>query len=1261
MSETYPYEQLDGRRFQRLVQSLVTADHPRVQCFPTSGPDGGRDAVVMRHLAGHESLVDGIVYQVKFREPTPHGMPTANDLYEWVLGHLKKEAEKIAVLASRGAREFIFVSNVSASGHLGVGLRDRVQKWAEEHLKLPTTFWWRDDIDARLDRNSDLVFKFMLFRGPDSVRAYFQQIFNENKIGSHGIRTAARNNAVTALMLYLADRYQEEESLRFKQADLDMPVLEFFVDVAVDVHPQAFTQSREDALRHSFSQVMRNRAATQRSRDAGLSVAPQTDRHTGPGAAELIQSQVFSENFKRIVIEGVPGQGKSTLTQFLGQVNRALILGRTEDLSVMPEYLQSAPLRLPLRIELRHFSSWLQGGTPWSVPEEKRVKSIEAYLAAHISYSTGGLEFSPNDLTSIISATPTILMLDGLDEVVDIDVRSEIVKIAESFTKRLSTIGADLQVLVTSRPSAFSKSPVFSHSEFLYLTLEDLSANLIDGYTASWIKRKRISHQEAREFSEVLRGCLSQPHVADLARNPMQLAILLWLVYVKGWSLPDKRTALYEAYMTTFMDREADKNLVVRQYREPLLELHGYLGWILHSRAEVDTGGSSGDIALADLKILMREYFEREEGPVDLVDQLFHGVQRVFVLVERIEGRFEFEVQPLREFFAARHLYKTAPHYSNAVEVYGSRPDRLEALIRNPYWMNVARFFCGWYDKGELADLSRRLEDLCSDPSYEYLHHPRALISRLLGDYVTAASRRDTKQLVRQLTDALSLRLLQYKAAISRRSDGSPSLIIPREAGLSALIDSARSVLRHCSADEVMYDMARFIATQDQPADRCAWWLEEMPSEPREVEEWLRRGVASHSLSGLSTDIVEPLLNTATENRMAWGRGVEAGRFDVACLNPRNMERYLGALAEGHVTLSAPDTAEGRFAEALNRSVAASHYDPRWYNLKAEVPVLLGVSAEVDERISELRVLLGAGSSPPVYERHGPKELGDRAELVRKHIGEGWAAWRLAFYSGFGRQGKELVDFCDQSASLTLRASTAWKLRDDRGYWRSQFHRDVPLWDRAALMTAFLCLAPASIMAELQPIFRREWERTEPWVVHRVIRFADSYSQKRPSGKVSPILKLAVGDVEDLGIADCPCLASSFEPRMGEMVVRDLYEKVRDLPICDRHREIDTAFRLSRELKLMSVRKFGEQELLKVGQLYNQARSGLIYSDGVYRLGFGRRMTDGQASQIVSDPLRYPMLLLASAEERLSLSVMKNLPSMEETARVGQWFKIIGN
>ena len=78
------------------------------------------------------------------------------------------------------------------------------------------------------------------------------------------------------------------------------------------------------------------------------------------GSATFILSANFRELTDRLVIEGAPGQGKSTITQYVCQVHRMKLLELDEELQSVPQPHRDAPVRLPLRVDLRDFASWLR-------------------------------------------------------------------------------------------------------------------------------------------------------------------------------------------------------------------------------------------------------------------------------------------------------------------------------------------------------------------------------------------------------------------------------------------------------------------------------------------------------------------------------------------------------------------------------------------------------------------------------------------------------------------------------------------------------------------------------------------------------------------------------------------------------------------------------------------------------------------------------------------------------------------------------------
>jgi hypothetical protein len=1316
--DTYPYELLDGRRFQQLAQSLLVREYPDIQCMPLSGPDGGRDAIRLRRaeVEADSRLSDAVVFQVKFREPQLLGTPSSDDLYDWFERAITSELAKIAVLKERGARQYCVITNVPSTGHLSTGLRDRVQEFLANRIDLPASCWWREDLDARLASQFDLVVHYGLFKGPESLRAVLEGVLaGSQRAGGEGIVTrSSRDPAVTALLMYLDAQYREDDRLRFKQADLPAsPLLEFFIDVPVEVmmqearhrltavfdevaQAQAMEASREDTPE---ARVDTSTTEAQRETDGDLSMADDMDvdiedadalfeegfySYANPGGADLLLTERAAHMMGRAVIEGAPGQGKSTLGQYICQVHRIRLLRKDSDAKRLPKRHLKTPLRLPFRVELRHLATYLRGRSPWERAGDRTTTTspqdwtatLESFLAAAIRHAAGGLACTQDDVVAILAGTPTLIVLDGLDEVVDIDDRVHLVSVVQESLNRLSALGVNHQVVVTSRPAAFVKAPAFSRKDFTYLVLRDLPRKLIDDYAERWIEIRDIPADQADDFRNILKGSLDRAHVADLARNPMQLAILLWLIYVRGWSLPDKRTALYEAYMDTFLNREAEKSPVVRQHREVLLELHGYLGWTLHARSEAGQH-RAGDIEEPELRTVLKDYLIREERPPELIDDLFKGVERMYVLVSRIEGRFEFEVQPLREFFAARHLYKTSPHSTSAAPALGSRPDRLEALIRNPYWFNVARFFCGWYDKGELADLTRRLEDLCNDSDYALLGHPRVLIARLLRDYVTTASRRDTRALATAMLDDLGLRLALVDGEHSRRSRelGQQPPVLPPDAGLDTLLDSVQSRLLTVQNEEQLHEWARVLTHPDLQSARIAWWSAHLPNmqETPEFSRWLRVGVLTGTLPQLKSEQAIEIFSPSNCLEADWWRCVESDRSDVAGFDTERLEAVTDAIASGARTRFHEYGGTSSWLNRLTRAL----WSTRFFNLRRghtafvmfrrtpnvnpsrDLPPDSAVAASVGElRRLTARITNVVKSTDRGMWHRSLDPYDAICRLITETLGECWVAWRIALIGATvhgSESGAKDGDLLAKNQTMVARARAARLASTDREYWIRNIEAAANRHDRLAVAASCLAWAHTDLWPELFHVLTKWWNELEDHELAELHAFVPRLVNINQSGRRRPA---------DIG----PDTIMDFDGSVPDSLLRYLLLRIskaqRDLvvgrvetaPSPPHHQPSVSADLLA--YYLWVLKKDGNWAKVSSSIIKHYGRANIgpdLVMDAPASQDFEGRVARS-AKEVLGSPMSYPSVLVRAADRAASTRVVRRLPPLVDIAQHDRWF-----
>ena len=324
--------------------------------------------------------------------------------------------------------------------------------------------------------------------------------------------------------------------MKFKQVDLYNSLLDLFIDVPI---------RHLETLDANHRWVSATRYVSDESGEFYLEDVA--------GAADmLLWNAAFSPS--RIVLEGAPGQGKSTITQYICQTQRIRLLNFDTELRQVPENHRLGNVRLPFRVDLRDYANWLAGGDPFAAdpkavrPADSNI-SLESFLAHQVSHLSGGHDFSVSDLSAAAKASYVLIVLDGFDEVANVKSREQVVKEISKSVARLETSAPALQVIVTSRPAAFANSPGFSEKSWKHFSLGALTIPIVNEYAEKWMRARSLSYKDATDFRFVLYQKLDQPHMRDLARNPMQLAILLNLIQTRGLSLPDKRTALYDSYM----------------------------------------------------------------------------------------------------------------------------------------------------------------------------------------------------------------------------------------------------------------------------------------------------------------------------------------------------------------------------------------------------------------------------------------------------------------------------------------------------------------------------------------------------------------------------------------------------------------------------------------------------------------------------------------------------------------------------------------
>lgn len=833
----YQFENLGDERFQEFCHCIIEKEFQNTQAFPVGQPDGGRDSLAYLMNSVKKEF---IVFQVKFiRDPY-----RILDIHKWLVGIIEKEVKKINKLIPKGAVAYYLITNVKGTSHLDSGSIDRLNSLFEHNICIPSICWWADDLSRKLDSNPILKWSY-----PELING--QDLFNSivfNSLNEH------RERRETVIKAYLADQYEIDNEVKFKQIELQNRLFDLFIDVPIRIKKYDESNKR---IKRFLSNIFSYNEAKYMNADLLM-----YEGETNIGAATFLLNPKVHKHLERVLIEGGPGQGKSTISQYVCQIHRIRLLNKQDDLDLLQDELKRSPLKLPFKIDLRDLAAWVEEKNPYAGSlsddyfDKNWSKSLESFLIAHICYHSKLDCFSSSDLIAICKLSSILFVFDGFDEIANFKIREEIIELINRGVNRLKEYSKSIQVLITSRPAAFSNTINFAIESYPHFELTDITLSLIEEYVEKWIVTRKLRHREANEIRRLVKEKLQMPHLRDLAKNPMQLAIFISLLNTRGESLPNKRTALYDSYIELFFNRESEKNVIIRDKRDLIIDIHQYLAWILHSEAELYK--SNGRIDIGNLKKRLIEYLIKEGHTTDIIDKLFTVIEeRVCALVSRVQGTFEFEVQPLREYFCAKYLYKTSPYSPAGFEKCGTKPDRFDALSRNYYWQNVLRFFAGCFDRGELPMLIQKLQELQDDRLLRYTNYPRLITSQLLSDWVFTQYPRLLEKVVKIIIDGLDIGAILSQHFMIHNYE---PIVLPEECGRNELESACFNELKEFPLFDYALELINTI--NDNPSNIVELWksqAEELRNE--KLTKWLEYGYLLRILHRLDPNFLLQLLN----------------------------------------------------------------------------------------------------------------------------------------------------------------------------------------------------------------------------------------------------------------------------------------------------------------------------------------------------------------------------------------------------------------
>jgi formylglycine-generating enzyme required for sulfatase activity len=376
------------------------------------------------------------------------------------------------------------------------------------------------------------------------------------------------------------------------------------------------------------------------------------DQHRQSG--EPVQLMDLLAGDQRLAVIGGAGSGKSTLLAYLAyclaeHVQTAVGLPFRLPLGVRPP--------IPLLIPLRYYRQYQEEcrSTRGRTLDHPRSGTLAGFVPWYLKRRSPALELSEDFFDRLLLGGGCLLMLDGLDEIVDETERGRVRAQVEDLA---NDIYPDNRFLVTAREAGYRENAVFG-DDFVRLNVQPLDAEQMRALVHNWCEQiypDEVDDQTSEIVAaiETINERYRRQQLPDLIDTPLMTTMVISVKWGET-ELPRERAKLYEA---------AIKVILQAQYLsedESRDELVGWGGpweeqreWLAHLALAMQGRGPAG-AALPEAAV--REHLQKQLAPGQLNAFIRAVRQRGGLLEERAE-LFQFLHLTFQEYLAARLLAK---------------------------------------------------------------------------------------------------------------------------------------------------------------------------------------------------------------------------------------------------------------------------------------------------------------------------------------------------------------------------------------------------------------------------------------------------------------------------------------------------------------------------------------------------------------------------------------------------------------------------
>ena len=513
--------------------------------------------------------------------------------------------------------------------------------------------------------------------------------------------------SLTAYIEWVRERYGQVDMIGLGAGELRMPLDDIYVPLRLDVSHRGLGRAWP---RGEVGESMNDREL---HAEWGT---------VGQRSIELHEAFRVAGQKRNVFILGRPGAGKTTA---LKKLLWAIVKPEGERSGLLHGDAVGLPGRtIPIFLRLRNLTGPLLRHPMAEYLQRELESTARGALSEEVLAGLGKALWQRGGL---------LLLLDGLDEVADAELRKKICGHLEQVLDRARERG--IHAVVSSRFSGVSSDIDLDQARFTRLEVHSLDDQQIEQLVTSWFqaaeqaldrdgdpeKARQRGETTARELARRLRQSeYKARRIRELSTNPMLLT-LLCVVVMRNFEIPRRRVDFFEKCLEvllgqwtkhrsqTAFDRLDETRSSDTGVDTPSLlwsadakELLMPVAWAMHKDQR------KYDLRRDELRRLLRPVLsklERERGdlPFGQVLRWLHqttGVLMRYGVYEDSTGEYGFMHLSLQEYLAARHAAE-----ERELDVLASR-------FGDEWWREVILLFAAFSDnKKNFTELLQRVID----------------------------------------------------------------------------------------------------------------------------------------------------------------------------------------------------------------------------------------------------------------------------------------------------------------------------------------------------------------------------------------------------------------------------------------------------------------------------------------------------------------------------------------------------------------------